>query len=162
MRLFLFCCLSILLTNCSQAQDKTRKSTFPVTKTDEEWKKQLTPLEYQVLRQYATERAFTNSYWNLKDKGTYQCKGCQSPLFSSSTKYDSGTGWPSFWQPVSEQAVGISTDYDLGYARSEVHCARCGGHLGHVFEDGPRPTGLRYCINSASLLFVRPATVAKP
>lgn len=127
---------------------------FPVTKTDAEWRAILTPEQYQVLRQEATEPPFQNQYYHHKARGIYHCAGCQNPLFSWEHKFDSGTGWPSFWQPISESAIGIKTDWQLFYPRTEVHCARCGGHLGHVFEDGPPPTGLRYCINSASLIFV--------
>jgi peptide-methionine (R)-S-oxide reductase len=123
----------------------------PVVKTDAEWRKALTPAQYRVLRTEGTEIAFTGKYWNQHAKGTYVCAGCGLPLFASDTKYDSGTGWPSFWQPIAAGNVHQSIDHD-GY-RNEVECARCGGHLGHVFDDGPRPTGLRYCINSAALAF---------
>ena len=129
-------------------------STEKVVKTDEEWKKILTPEQYQVLRKQGTERAFTGEYHDHKGKGTYVCAGCGLPLFSSATKYDSGTGWPSFWQPIDPKAVGTEEDRSFFSVRTEVHCARCGGHLGHVFTDGPRPTGLRYCMNSVSLKFV--------
>ena len=127
---------------------------FEITKTDEEWRSILTPMQYRVLRQEATEPPFQNAYYNRKDTGRYHCAGCDLPLFSSETKYDSQTGWPSFWQPISDSAVGTKTDWKLVYPRTEVHCARCGGHLGHIFKDGPQPTGLRYCINSAALKFV--------
>ncbi len=136
------------------AQAKEPGRDFKVTKTDEEWKRILTSEQYQVLRQEATERPYRNKYHNHKGVGTYHCAGCDLPLFSSEHKYDSGTGWPSFWQPMRETAIGTKTDYKLLYPRTEVHCARCGGHLGHIFKDGPPPTGLRYCINSASLKFV--------
>ena len=126
---------------------------FEVVKTDAEWREILTPEQYQILRKAHTEAPFTNKYHANKDKGIYSCAGCDLPLFSSEHKYDSRTGWPSYWQPISEKAIGTKTDWVLLYPRTEVHCARCGGHQGHLFEDGPKPTGLRYCINSGSMVF---------
>ena len=132
-----------------------------ITKTDEEWKKELTPEQFAVLRQKGTERAFTGSYWNTKDKGIYRCAGCGEVLFQSDTKYDSGCGWPSFYAPSSSNVVAEAKDNSLFVQRTEVLCAKCGGHLGHVFDDGPKPTGLRYCINSASLKFEEKASEKK-
>jgi len=123
----------------------------PKTKSDAEWREELTPEQYQVCRCGGTEPPFTGRYWNTKTKGTYVCAACKAPLFSSETKYDSGSGWPSFWAAIDEGAVAEKRDTSHGMVRTEILCARCDSHLGHVFPDGPPPTGLRYCTNSASL-----------
>ncbi len=122
-----------------------------IAKTDEEWRQELTPEQYQITRLAGTERPFTGKYHDSKDPGTFHCVCCDTPLFNSGEKYDSGTGWPSFWQPVTEDAVETKVDRAYGMVRNEVVCAKCDAHLGHVFPDGPPPTGLRYCMNSASL-----------
>lgn len=119
--------------------------------TEAEWKEKLSPDQYQVLRQGDTERAFTGKYWDAKTEGVYRCAGCGEKLFSSDTKYESHSGWPSFYQPLADRIIDEEQDRSYGMVRTEIKCANCGGHLGHVFEDGPQPTGLRYCVNSASL-----------
>lgn len=133
-------------------KDATAKTRYAVTYSDTEWKKRLSPAAYRVLRQEDTERPFTSPLNAEKRKGVFVCAGCQTRLFSSTTKFESGTGWPSFYAPLAG-AVGTRTDFKIGIPRTEVHCARCGGHLGHVFNDGPKPTGKRYCMNGAAMKF---------
>ena len=169
MKLFLLataCAVALLLTGCGSASTNGTPASpsaaapnsnaamkFPTAKTEAEWQQQLTPEQYRVLRQKGTERAFTGAYWNTKAAGTYRCAGCGEVLFVSDTKFDSGCGWPSFYQPAATNVITEARDTTLGMVRTEVMCSKCGGHLGHVFDDGPNPTGLRYCINSASLQF---------
>lgn len=131
----------------------TSENQYEVQKTEQEWKESLTPEEFKVLRKHGTERAGTSPLDKVYDEGTYLCAGCGQPLFTSDTKFNSGTGWPSFYQPL-EQAIATTVDRTLFMTRTEVHCSRCGGHLGHVFSDGPKPTGQRYCMNGVSLKFV--------
>ncbi|KPQ22258.1 MAG: peptide-methionine (R)-S-oxide reductase [Rhodobacteraceae bacterium HLUCCA24] len=137
------------------AQPATARESFEVTRTEQEWKARLSDLEYKVMRKEGTEPAFSSSLHDLKAEGTYLCRGCEQPLYSSEHKFDSGTGWPSFFRPVSEDAVATKRDWKLVIPRTEVHCARCGSHLGHIFDDGPPPTGKRHCINGVSLVFRR-------
>ena len=132
---------------------KADQTQFEITKTEEEWKKLLTPEQFNVLRKHGTEYAFSSPLDKNYAPGTYHCAGCDLPVYSSETKYDSGTGWPSFWKPL-DDAIGTSEDRSLFTTRTEVHCRRCGGHLGHVFDDGPKPTGLRYCMNGVAMKFV--------
>jgi peptide-methionine (R)-S-oxide reductase len=141
------------IENPKAKQIQKSKGIKKVTKTDAEWRAQLTPEQYNVLREKGTEYAGTSPYTNLKDKGTFECAGCGLPLFSSKQKFDSGTGWPSFWAPIKKENVIEEVDRSLGITRTEVLCAQCDGHLGHVFDDGPEPTGLRYCMNGVALKF---------
>ena len=158
--------LFMVVTSCAQQKVAEKKISFPddekIELSDSEWKSRLTEDEYEVLRNKGTEYAFTGEYWNNKKEGVYTCAGCQLPLFDSSTKFRSGTGWPSFYQPINEINVAEEEDTSYGMVRTEVLCARCGGHLGHVFPDGPKPTKLRYCINSVSLNFVEKDSDSNP
>lgn len=141
------------LQNCTAQTKKMDNKEFEVTKTDAEWKSELSSEQYNVLREKGTEIAFTGKYWKNYKDGVYHCAGCSTALFNADTKFKSGTGWPSFWKPINEENVKVVIDKSLGMIREEVICGVCGGHLGHVFNDGSKPTGLRYCINSASLDF---------
>jgi len=156
MKLLFSICITLLLISCnSKAQETKDVEIFSITKTEAEWKSELTDIQFYVLRKEGTERPFSSSLDKNYDSGTYVCAACQTPLFKSEHKFDSGTGWPSFDRTIKGN-VSFSTDYNLGYTRTEEHCATCGGHLGHVFDDGPsQTTGKRHCINGAALEFIR-------
>ncbi|QFT76496.1 peptide-methionine (R)-S-oxide reductase MsrB [Erythrobacter sp. THAF29] len=142
-----------VLASCGGTPAQAR-GDFPIRKSEAQWRKILTRAEYRILREAGTERAFSHPLNKEKRKGVYKCAGCGNRLYSSAHKYDSGTGWPAFYKAIDKGAVGTSTDYKIGYARTEVHCADCGGHLGHIFGDGPKPTGKRHCINGLAMDFV--------
>jgi peptide-methionine (R)-S-oxide reductase len=147
---------AVNIVEFSNSGQRGDTASLPVIiKTDAEWKQQLSPDAYEVTRRAATERPYSGQYWNLHDKGLYRCICCDTALFSSDTKFESGTGWPSYWQPIAKENIRETVDMSLGMERTAVSCRRCDAHLGHVFDDGPKPTGLRYCMNSLALKFVK-------
>lgn len=152
-KILLIIFVSVIFSVQNYCQKKGKDMGIRIPSTEEEWKKVLTPEQYEILREKRTERAFTGKYWNNFDDGIYKCGGCGEILFESKTKFDAGCGWPSFYEAIDKSKIIEKDDYSYSMHRIEVLCANCGGHLGHVFEDGPKPTGLRYCINSASLQF---------
>lgn len=147
--------ISISIGCNAQPNKNMTAKKYEVSKTDAEWRKQLTQIQFDVTRKKGTEAAYSGTYWDNHKTGVYNCICCGLPLFSSATKFESGTGWPSFWQPLNKKNVEEVVDNSYGMSRTEINCSRCGAHLGHVFDDGPKPTGLRYCMNSASLTFVK-------
>ncbi|WP_425594851.1 peptide-methionine (R)-S-oxide reductase MsrB [Qipengyuania aestuarii] len=142
----------VALSACGSGRAEAK--SYPVSMSEAQWRKKLTSAEFSVLRKESTERPYSSPLNKEKRRGTYVCAGCGNRLYSSKTKFESGTGWPSFWAPIDKGAVGTATDYKIGYPRTEVHCADCGGHLGHIFNDGPKPTGKRHCINGVAMDFV--------
>ena len=142
----------------TKSEETETKMKFEIEKTEDEWRTELTPEQFRVAREKGTERAFTGKYYDYKEEGTYKCVCCGAPLFESSSKFNSGTGWPSFYAPASDENIHTESDRSLGMVRTEVMCAKCGAHLGHVFDDGPEPSGLRYCVNSTSLEFEAKST----